>query len=624
MQQGLNTSNRVRATVIPVSGGAASEPTVHGSVSGDGPIADVGEKVAEKVGEKVVAKVSAKTAGPTAVPAGTAVSKPAVVTSDARVADAIREVVGAELYERFFKGQTRLVVTADGLTVVAPTSVLSQLIERRFLEPLKRVAALLHGTSATAGSMQVMFRADRAAFPGVGGGLGGVVGAPWIAGGGAGVESRTVGPISDRVVSSGRVAGQGQGAGQVFGRARSSVVSSRFRFSNFIVGRSNRLAYSAAMRVADEDGPIAPLFVHGTCGLGKTHLLQSVCARFLERKPGALVRYVNAESFTNEYIQAVKTGKVEPFRSLYRKVDLLCVDDIHFVGGKEGTQQEILYTFDAIGLEGARVVLSSDEHPREIHKLSERLMSRFMAGAVVKIEVPDPELRERLVRHLAERRGLPADEAAIKLIAERSGRTVGIGGGSMGGFGGAGGGSVREIEGLLNQIEAVHKLLPEFSQADGRIGVVLVRRALGLENAGEGSAGIRGAAIGNNSAGMSGSRVRRPLSADAIIGEACKALAVEMADFLGSGRHKRVVLARSMSAYLCRRLTTMSFPEIARAMGRNNHSTIITAERRMAKQLEADPVPLGQMDMDLGPAEDARGLTLRELADRVAAAVTRG
>jgi chromosomal replication initiator protein len=188
------------------------------------------------------------------------------------------------------------------------------------------------------------------------------------------------------------------------------------RLDDFVVGLSNRLAYAGATRMADEDGPCAPLFVHGPSGVGKTHLLQGLAARFTERRPGAVVRYISAEAFTNEFITAVRAGKIDAFRKLYRKVDLLCIDDVHFFSNKDATQSELLFTLDAVGLEGSRLALASDEHPREIQKLSERLLSRFLAGAVVRVDTPDPALREKLVKLAGDRMEAAWKDAGLPIL----------------------------------------------------------------------------------------------------------------------------------------------------------------------------------------------------------------
>lgn len=362
----------------------------------------------------------------------------------------------------------------------------------------------------------------------------------------------------------------------------------RYRFEDFVVGPSNRLAYSAALQMAESDdaSAAAPLFIHGVCGVGKTHLLQALAGRFGERRPGAAVRCLTAESFTNEYINAVRNNQIDAFRRTYRGLDLLCLDDVHFLASKEKTQNELLHTFDAINLGHARVVLASDGHPRDIQRLSEGLVSRFMSGIVVRLETPDAELRQRIVAQLARRRGLTLEPAAARLLAEHGGD----------------GGSVRELEGLLLRVDAVQRLLPEFSASAGQVGVLAVRRALGLDAAPAAEA-----------------RARRPIQVGLIISDVCAALRIDASDLGGRGRHKRVVMARALITYLARKHTTLSFPEIARALSRPNHSTVITAYQRITARLET------QGAADLGPelGVEFTGLGLTELAGRLSAGLAR-
>lgn len=463
------------------------------------------------------------------------------------ILDRLSAEIGAGAFERYFGTHTKVVLRDGRVQVVVPTRFEAEMLERRFADALRRAARGLADA--------VEFHADRDAF----------------------------GPMP-RPSSSAAPA-----------RATPilrPVETVRYRFDTFLVGRSNRLAHAACVRVAEDDTPVPPIFLHGSCGLGKTHLLRACAARFVEKRPGAIVRVTTGEQFTNEFIQAVRAARVDVFRRTYRRVDLLCIDDVHFFSNKDATQGELLHTLDAVGIDGARLVLASDEHPKEIAKLSERLVSRFMAGAVVKIESPEPDLRGKLVRHLAQRRGLALDEPAADLIAERSGRSVG----ALGGFGG----SVREIEGLLNQVDAVSRLLPELGSSQGTIGAALVRKALGLDESGRAPAG-------------SAPKMRRPLTAEAIVADICRELSVDLNDFMGKGRHKRVVLARSLVSSLSRKLTTMSFPEIARAMGRSNHSTIITAQKRLDRQVADDT----GRPLSAEVAGPYAGCTLREVYEGI-------
>jgi chromosomal replication initiator protein len=376
------------------------------------------------------------------------------------------------------------------------------------------------------------------------------------------------------------------------------------RLSDFCVGPTNRLAYAAALRLAEQPESFGgPLFLHGPCGVGKTHLLQGIVLRMLERgaergagglgRP-ARVRYVNAEDFVGEFTQAIRKNATDKFRAKYRKLDLLCVDDVHLIAGKPATQQELVQTINATELSSGRLALASDAHPRQLGHMSDALVSRFMAGMVVKVDLPDAALTRQLVAKIAARRGVPIQPAAVERIVEYAARA---GAGQARGMNGPVVGptspccSVRELEGIVLKVEAVWRLLPELS--GGPVGVLAVERALG-----------------ENRADAPGSGPRRPPRGDEVVAAACRVLNVSASEFMGRGRHKRVVLARSIAATLCRRFTTMSYPEIARAMGRPNHSTIITACQRLARQLETGE-PSG-LDGDLAEMSIAR---LIELAD---------
>lgn len=347
----------------------------------------------------------------------------------------------------------------------------------------------------------------------------------------------------------------------------------RHRLDDFIVGASNRLAYSAAVRLAEgqQADSISPLFFHAACGMGKTHLLQGIAARFTELHPGASVRCLTAEAFTNEFIAALKAGAIEGFRRSYRRVALLCIDDVHFLSSKDATQTELLHTLDAIAQSGAKIVLASDEHPREIRKLSSALSSRFMSGAVLRIEEPDESLRRALADQLSRRRGLSLDDSGASALAAASWR------------------SVRELEGVLTQVMAAVRLLPELSSL-AALGATQVRRAIEL------AGGSRPASFTSSGVGV---RSRRPVPMSLILAEIARNLCVDQAEMAGTGRHRRVVLARSIGVYLARRLTTLSFPEIARAMGRPNHSSVITAHNRLLALLkDAEATEMGEPESE--------------------------
>jgi chromosomal replication initiator protein len=340
------------------------------------------------------------------------------------------------------------------------------------------------------------------------------------------------------------------------------------KLSEFQVGDSNRLAFDASNRVADgSDGATTMLFIHGECGIGKTHLLRGICQQRREANPRAKIRYNTGEQFTNDYIAAVRSGELDAFRRQLRRLDLLAIDDVHFLSNKNATQSEFLHTVDALAMNGATIVVSSDAHPRLIGRFSGPLVSRFLSGMAVRIDRPDRELRVRLVRRLAAERSLTFTDSALETVASRCVS------------------SVREIFGALTRLEALARL--DGVASTEAIGSVAVERALIDEPVSSGG---------------------KPIRLSRIIEVVCSEVGVNRDELLSSGRHRKVVLARGLCAYLARELTNACFPEIASALGRTTHSTVHTADRRTRKQLDDD-----LRVQDAGDEE----IRLRDLVDRI-------
>lgn len=486
-----------------------------------------------------------------------------------RIRRRLTRQVGPQRFERYFGRQTRLAVTDGCLDITVPSRFMAELLDRRFGPALRDAASAelaSHPVTGAepAGPAPLRFSIDSEPAPAA--------------------PATPPQPAPDARDDARRRENRSRTPG---------APALRYRLQDFVVGPSNRMAHTAAGRLADgEDADFRRLFVHGSCGLGKTHLLHGIASRFRERQTSAVIRYATGEEFTNEYINSVRTNRIEAFRKRYRAVDLLCLDDVHFLANKEKTQDELLHTFDALDLGRARLVMASDSPPRDIQRLSEQLVSRFLAGAVVKLDTPDVETRQRILRAIAHRRSVLIDDEAVRLVAERSARPSGAPGGV--------GGSVRELEGLMTQIEAVLHLLPEIAPG-GRVGPALVRRALGLDRQGH--------------AAPTAARAARPIPMHVIISEVCREFRVEHDAFTGNGRHKRVVLARSVCAYLARALTTFSFPEIARHMRRPTHSTVLSAAARVRSRIQG-PADAADLSAELGI--EYAGLTLREVCDRLA------
>lgn len=471
-----------------------------------------------------------------------------------QVWDRLAERIGAQKFDMWF-AHTTLNIDSDRLELSTGSPFVARWIESRFTEDLRDVAHEAFGRNM---QVRVNVAAAKDAEP----------------------LQPTTAPAAE---------GNGRLGTKVNGETRRAPTLRRL--SDFIVGSCNKLAYSEACRLAEDPNgrSISPLFIHGDCGVGKTHLLQGICHRYIEltNRPQQ-VRYVTGEQFTNEFITAVRNDTIDAFRQRLRKLDLLAIDDVHFLSNKTRTQTEFLYTLDAIDLSGARVVLASDNHPHQIKRFDKSLVSRFLAGMVVKMDRPDRATRIELIQRLARKRGLRIQEAALELIVANCV------------------GSVREIEGAITKLAAYRSLM------NGHDGVHSHNGHTSNGHASNGHSS-HGKSNGNGHANQWEQEIGMVLAdrlfkdeawqpanvvrLAGVIDAVCARLAVTKADLMGSGRHRRVVVARGLVAYLARELTTHSFPEIAQGLGRVNHSTIHTADHRLRRQLAENPhVELGGSD----------------------------
>ncbi len=319
----------------------------------------------------------------------------------------------------------------------------------------------------------------------------------------------------------------------------------RYKLEDFVTGSSNKLAYSAARAVAESSkAPFNPLFIHGTCGVGKTHLLQGICnASAKNHNNGKKLawKYLTAERFTNDFVQSIRHKRVETFRRAYRRLDLLVIDDVHFLAAKKATQEEFLHTFNTIHDADKQIVMASDAHPRLLGRLTEQLVSRFLSGMVVRIDSPDRDTRIRILQRLAARLKLAAPQDVLDYIALHIH------------------GSVRELEGTLVKLTAMAKLLGEPVTLD------LARDALADHLVRTDSAITLGG-------------IETVVSAF---------FGITPADIHSSRRTHTVSLARAIAMFLTRRHTRMSFPEIGQSMGKN-HSSVVLAVQRVEKMLAED------------------------------------
>lgn len=329
----------------------------------------------------------------------------------------------------------------------------------------------------------------------------------------------------------------------------------RHDLDTFVVGHGNQLAHNAAAYVAEYPGAqYNPLFVHGSCGLGKTHLLQGLCKRFVEHHPTKRWMYMTGEEFTNEFLAALRTNRVDAFRRKMRDLDLLVIDDVHFMGGKKATQEEFLHTFNAIEAMGRQVVLASDNHPKLIEAFGESLINRFVSGMVVRIDPPNFATRCEILRQMSQRAGAKLGEEVIAWIARRVTQNV------------------RELEGSVTRILA-HAQLTGNRPAD----VALAQEALGeLDRA-----------------------MVQPVKPDSILQSVCNYFALEHRELMSGRRQRTISLARSVAMFLVRKTAKLSFPEIGVRMGKRNHSTVISACRRIERAVTANEMlawssPIGE------------------------------
>jgi len=322
------------------------------------------------------------------------------------------------------------------------------------------------------------------------------------------------------------------------------TLNASYRFDNFVVGPCNRFAHAACVGVGENPGSVYnPLFLHGSVGLGKTHLLQSLCHSILERTPRARILFLSCETFVNHFISALENGDVEKFRNKYRNVDVLVVDDIHILANKERTQEEFFHTFNTLYNGGKQIVLSSDSPPVDIPTLQERLVSRFKWGLVTELEPPCYETRMAILKRKSRARGRELPDDVARFLAERIDTNI------------------RELEG------AVTKVLGFAGLSGQDITLQLVRQCL---------------------AELFSVRTSQP-SIEDIMGVVTERFGVKLADLQSRKRTSLIVYPRQIGMYLARRITRMSLEEIGGYFGGRDHSTVLYAVQKITRMAAEDP-----------------------------------
>ncbi len=445
-----------------------------------------------------------------------------------KISEAIAEKVGPQRYRIWFKNTTRLAVENDYLKVGVPNLFVGSWVENHFSGQIAEAVREVTGQE-----LKVIFTIDPELF---------------------GSQRRrqldsqaeSVAKVSNPTVRQKRL-------------KVSRPQNVRLRLENFVKGPSNQLAWNAAHGVVEDSGThYSPLFIHGACGLGKTHLLQGIYNSVLEKHPEASCCCVSGEEFTNQFILSLKMGKLDTFRQRYRNTDLLIIDDIHFLASKKATQEEFLHTFNAIDTASKQVVLASDAHPKMIGQLSESLVNRFVSGMVVKIDPPTFETRCEILRRRAAEMNKEVPEPAIDYIAESLQANV------------------RELEGALLKVIAYASL------SRSPINIRIAREA--LEN--------------------HISKTDPIVHLSDIEAAVATFFGITPADIHSSRKNRTTSLARSVAMFLARKHTSMSFPEIGRFMGNKNHATVILACRKIQNFLTSSDHSLrwettsGRTEMD--------------------------
>ena len=324
------------------------------------------------------------------------------------------------------------------------------------------------------------------------------------------------------------------------------ILSPDYCFDSFVVGPGNRLAHAAAMAVGGKLGrAYNPFFVHGGVGLGKTHLLQSICQMVLRQQPTARISYISCNTFMDGFHECVKAGRMNEFRHRFRNVDLLVIDDIHFLSKHEQTQEEFFHTFNALHQAGRQIVLSSDAAPSEIPDLEERLVSRFNSGLVARIDRPCYETRVNILKTKARLHDMEMPDDVPAYIAARIDSNI------------------RELEGALAKIRGV-------ALATGRtIDLDLAKEAIGADPL------------------QSGRGSQQP-NIQAILDAVARFYDIKLTDLLGKRRHKSVALPRQVCMWLARRHTRHSLEEIGGYLGGRDHTTVMHAIRTVDTKQRAD------------------------------------
>ncbi|MEZ6066579.1 MAG: chromosomal replication initiator protein DnaA [Planctomycetaceae bacterium] len=440
-----------------------------------------------------------------------------------QILEHVQRAIGERRYRHWFQGRTRLVLRGDVLRVEAASPYLLNWVQRRFTDVLQTAAReVVHP------GLRLTFDVDAtlALLPATDGSEDGVS-LPQQA-----AVGRSTRPAAAAATDTPRAAD---------GAAKSPQVRRQFDLADFVVGGCNELAYTAARQVSATPGArYSPLFIHSGVGNGKSHLAEAISRQIKRNFPSLQVLFLTAENFTNYFTRSLREKSSVGFRAKFRGCDVLIVEDVDFLEGKKSVQEEFLHTLQQLEAEGRQIVLTGDRHPRLMTKLTDELVTRFLSGLVCRIEAPSLEMRKEVVRRIAAERKLPVSTGALDFVASRFTS------------------SIREIVGAMNCLDVWHSIQSK------RIGVGVAREVLAnLER-----------------------DCLKIVRLDDIDRAVANLFGLTTSALKSSCRSRNVAQPRMLAMYLARRMTNVAYSDIGRHFGGRNHTTVMSAEKKIARQLE--------------------------------------
>ncbi len=448
-----------------------------------------------------------------------------------RIATIVRRSVPRQQFETWFRGISVVSVGPERLEFRVPNNFLREWILRKYSGVLRSAAR-----EVVSGDPELVIHIAESADSSGSSSSGPLPGATPSRD--ADAHRAATAPRSAAEVHTSTVSARSPGIS--FGES-DVTLNAQYTFGNFVPGPSNNFAYAAAVAVADSPGKsYNPLFLHGSVGLGKTHLLQGVCHRLIERRPGMRLLYLSCETFTNHFVTAIANGELDSFRYRYRHVDTLLIDDIHFLANRERTQEEFFHTFNTLYNANKQIILSSDSNPAEIPTLSERLVSRFKWGVVARIDAPVYETRVAIISRKVKMHGVTFPDDVVHYVAENIRANI------------------RELEGAVNKMAGMAHIY-------GRsVSMEMAKTAL------------------RDLIPISQHRV----SVDTIIRTVAEHYGVPVKDLMGKRRTKSIARPRQVCMFLARRLTSHSLEEIGGYFGGRDHTTVMYAFDKIRKEVK--------------------------------------